>query len=439
MIRQPAKGNRRQAADGRQQARGKTRRVATATLVGALALLTGVSRAEEPPKLAFVVGKVLVMDKADTVINNAVVLVSGGRIEKVGKANEMAIPQGYRRIDLPRHWIVPGFVDCHNHTAGSLSDLNDMVYLTNPGLDTLNTVQPESDDMWMARAGGVTTVLLIPGSGTNISGFGTISKTAGQSVSDVVVRSPGSIKVAQAGNPERYWWGVGRMFMNFNTRQTLEKAQAYHEAWEKFERGETTEKPAFDPIFDGFRGLFRKEFVASVHTQIYQVVMTTVDMLARKMDLRTVLDHSEFDGWKVAPLIREALAAGRSIYTIQGPRAYHLDGTQRKIHGNAARWWQAGNPLLGINTDAPVVAQEQLPFQAAMGCYYGWVPYEGIKGLTRIPAEALLLDDQIGTIEAGKQAEFGVWTGDPLDTRSACEMTVIGGRIVYDANVRRRW
>ncbi len=395
--------------------------------------------AEDAPKLAFVVGKVLVMDKADTVINNAVVLVSGGMIEKVGKQSAVQVPPGYRRIEMPACWIVPGFVDCHDHVVGSLSDLNDMVYLTNPGLNTLDTVEPHNSNINRAVAGGVTTALLIPGSGTNISGFGTVSKTAGDSVADMVVRSPGSIKIAQAGNPERYWWGVGRMFMNFNTRQTLEKAKAYHEAWVKFEKGETKEKPVFDPIFDGFRGLFARTFPASVHTQIYQVVLTTVDMLARKLDIRTVLDHSEFDGWKVAPLIIEALAQGHSIYTIQGPRAYHLDRTQRKIHGNAARWWQAGNPLLGINTDAPVVPQEQLTFQAAMGCYYGWIPYEGIKGLTRIPAEALMVDKEVGTIEVGKQAEFGVWTGDPLDPRSSCEVTVIRGRIVYDAKLNRRF
>ena len=110
-----------------------------------------------------------------------------------------------------------------------------MVYLTNPGLRTLDAVNPESDDVKMARSGGVTTALLIPGSGTNMSGFGTIVKFAGRTVDEMVLKSPGSLKIAQAGNPERYWYGVGRSFMNYNTRQTLQKALAYHRAWEAFE------------------------------------------------------------------------------------------------------------------------------------------------------------------------------------------------------------
>ncbi|MCH7705099.1 MAG: amidohydrolase family protein, partial [Planctomycetes bacterium] len=180
--------------------------------------------------------------------------------------------------------------------------------------------------------------------------------------------------------------------------------------------------------------LIAGEFPVTVHTQIYQVVMTTVDMLARKFRLRTVLDHCTFDGFKVAPLVLEA-----DIYTINGPRQYWFDRSQRKMHGNAARWWQGGVHKLGINTDAPVVPQEELPFQAAMACWYGWKPYPALRGLTRIPAEALMIEDGVGSIEVGKDADFGIWTGDPIDPRSSCELTVINGRVVYDAAVKRRF
>ena len=83
--------------------------------------------------------------------------------------------------------------------------------------------------------------------------------------------------------------------------------------------------------------------------------------------------------------------------------------------------------------------QEELPFQAAMACYYGWKPYEALRGITRIPAETLMLEDRVGSIASGKDADLGLWTGDPIDPRSACELTVINGRIVYDANERREF
>lgn len=386
-------------------------------------------------KFAFLVAKVITMDDEDRVINNATVLVDDGRIIAVGKRKKVSIPAGFRVIDQSKLWLVPGLVDCHNHVAGSLRDLNDMVYLTNPGLRTVDTLVPNNDNIIRARAGGVTTVLLIPGSGTNMSGFGTICRTAGDTVDEMVVKETGSLKIAQAGNPEDYIYRVERSFMNYNTRQTLEKAREYHQAWKDYEAGKTKEEPDFNPLYDGFRGLFERKFVASVHTQAYQVLMMTVLMVAGEFKIRTVLDHCTFDAWKVAPVVKE----DDSIYTINGPRQFQFDRTQRKLFGNAARWWQGGIRKLGINTDAPVIPQEELPFQAAMACYFGWTPYEALKGLTRVPAEALMQDDRVGTIEVGKEAEFGLWTGDPVDPRSSCEMTIIHGKIVYDAEKKREF
>ncbi len=391
--------------------------------------------AADPAGTAYRVGKVVTMDAGNSVINNAIVLERDGKIEKVGRASEVSIPANYRVVDMPDHWLAPGFVDAHNHTAGSLRDLNDMVYLTNPGLRTLETIVPESELVKQGRAGGVTTVLLIPGSGTNMSGFGTLSKMGGETVEEMVIQSPGSLKIAQAGNPERYWFRVGRTFMNYNTRQTLQKARDYHQKWTAYEeQPNRVDKPEYDPIWHEFRGLFRRDFVVSVHTQMYQVMMTTVDMLTRGFGLHTVLDHCTFDGYKIAPLVNETDA-----YTINGPRQYHFDRIERRMNGNAARWWQGGVRTLGINTDAPVVPQEELPYQAAMACWYGWQPYAALRGLTIVPAAALKLDQQVGSIEAGKHADFGLWTGDPIDPRSACELTVIGGKAVYDASTERRW
>ena len=407
-------------------------------LVAAWILIFGASvsaKENDGEVLAFRVGKVVTMDANDTIVNNAIVLVEAGRITTVGKAKEVEIPAGARVIEKPQLWLVPGAVDAHNHTGGSSSDLHDYVFLTNPGYRTLESVVSESDEIVRAQAGGITSVLLIPGSGNNMSGFGTLLRTGGGMVEDAVIKPYGSVKVAQAGNPEGYFFGgrrTGRSFMNYNTRQTLEKAEAYHRAWTAFEAGDSTERPELDPIFEGFRDLFERKFVASVHTQGYQVMMTTVDMLARKLGIRTVLDHCTFDGYKIAPLILE----DESIRVINGPRQLQFDRTQRKIFGNAARWWQGGIRHLGINTDAPVIPQEELPFQATMACHYGWMPYEALKGITKVPAESLMLDE-LGSIEVGKEASFALWTGDPIDPRNHCVITVIEGKVVYDAEVQR--
>lgn len=375
------------------------------------------------------VGKVVTMDDKDTVINNAVVVVRGGKIEQVTKAAGFTTPQGAAVIEMPDCWLVPGLVEGHNHIAADSGDLHDYVYLTNPGLRTLDAVDTENENIKRARAGGVTTALLIPGSGTNMSGFGTLVKFTGGRTDESVLKYPGSIKIAQAGNPERYWWGVGRAMMNYNTRQTLEAAKRYHETWEAFEKGETTVKPAINTAYDDFRGLFRQEFIASVHTQQYQVVLTTIDMLARKLSIKTVLDHSEFDGWKTTPFLLET----DNVETITGPRVYHYDRTQRRLFGLIAQWWKSGVKHVGVNTDSPVIPQEELSYQAAMGCWYGWLPYNALRGVTRTNSIALMVDDRVGSIEPGKDADFGIWSGDPIDPRSTCWITVINGRIVHDS------
>jgi imidazolonepropionase-like amidohydrolase len=386
-------------------------------------------------RYAFRVAKVLTMDEQDRVLNNAIVLVADGKIERLGPAKDVAIPAGYEPIDRPDLWLLPGLIDPHNHSAGSSRDLHDYVYLTNPGLRTVEALVPESEDNKRARAGGVTTVLMLSGSGNNLSGFGTLAKLGGDNVDEMLVRMLGCVKIAQAGNPERYWYGVGRTFMYYNLRQTLEKARDYNARWERFENGETEEPPEFDLFWHDFRDVFQRKMIALVHTQQYQVVMSTLDMLADKLNIRVVLGHSTFDGYKTAPLVVQQ----GDVYTSNGPRQIYFDRQQRKIMGNVARWWQGGVRKIGVNTDAGVLPQEELPYQAAMACYFGWTPYEALRGMTRTAAEMLMIEDRVGSIAPGMDADIGLWTGDPVDPRSSCEMTMIDGQIVYDAREGRRF
>lgn len=389
----------------------------------------------ELPRIAIRCGKIVTVSETNDVVNHGTVLVSEGKIEALGRSSEITIPDGYEVIDAAALWAVPGMVEGHNHTAGSLWDLNDGVYLSNPGLRTLDVVEPDNELNKNALAGGVTSALLIPGSGNNMSGFGTLVKLAGKNLDESLIRYPGSLKIAQAGNPERYWYGVRRSYMNWNTRQTLLRAKQYHEEWEAYEAGKG-KKPRIDPTWEEFRGLFRKDFPNSVHTQIYQVVLKTITMLHDELELWTVLDHSTFDAYELASMTLE-----RNMYVLNGPRQLHFEREDRRINGNASEWWRRGEgrQKLGVNTDSPVIPQEELSYQCAMAVHFGMPKVHGLAAVTRIPAQALGIYERVGSLEVGKDADIALWTGDPIDPSQSCRLVLVDGKIAYDAKQQRRF
>jgi imidazolonepropionase-like amidohydrolase len=325
-------------------------------------------------------------------------------------------------------------VDFHSHVGGSLYDLNDGVYLTNPGLRVDESFKPENPRIKDARAAGVTTMLVIPGSGNNMAGFGIMYKTFGRTLEECQIANPGCIKMAQAGNPEWYWYGVGRTFMNWNLRTTLEALKAYHDEWCAYEEGATEESPCFDPAKEPFRDLFRGRFGTCMHTQAYQVCLETFKMMHDQFGFWTVPTHSTFDAYKLASLARE-----RGIVIIAGPRNIFLDRNDRRINGVCAKWWEGGVIDLGTETDSPVVPIEEHTYQAALASRMGWASYPALKGITRITAKGAMLDDRVGSVEIGKDGDLSIWTGDPLDPRSACCMTLIHGKVVYDWRKGRRF
>jgi imidazolonepropionase-like amidohydrolase len=402
--------------------------IASGSLTLALATLTvGENR------LALVGGKVLPCAEGAGAIDPGVVLVSDGAIEAVGPLGALAVPDAYARIDTTGRWVVPGFVDFHSHIAGG--DLNDMVHPANPELRNLDNVDPDNESLRDARAGGVTTVLFIPGSGTNMSGFGTLLKTAGKSLEEMLVRFPGALKIAQAGNPERRAGdiGAGRMGMNWLIRETLRRGREYAAAWSRYERGESAEPPRLDPALENMRGLFAREFPVAVHTQIFQVVQSTRRIVHDEMGLWTVIDHSTFDGYKNAPDFAE-----RGMAVVCGPRNFWLDRDEGRFVGIAAGWLEGGVREIGINTDAPVVAQEELSTQAAMNARFGFPVEAALRALTIVPARAAGIADRVGSIEPGKDADLVVWTGNPIDPRSWVALTLVEGRVAYDARDGRR-
>lgn len=400
----------------------------------ALGALAAGARAQSPSKVLYLrAGRVVPVSSEP--IADAAVIVRDGRIERVGPAADVPPPEGAEIISLPQAWLVPGFVDLHCHIAGI--DINDMVHPINTDLSVLDQITPGNQELLEAVAGGVTTVLFIPGSGTNIGGFGALLKTYGKTVGEMVVRFPGAMKVAQAGNPERRSGeiGRGRMGMNWNLREALRAGKVYHDAWTAWEQGRSKEKPAIVPRLELMRGLFRHDFPVLVHTQWMPVYQSSVRLLHDEFGLWVVLSHTEFDSFHADPLV-----VARNMPVNVGPRGYHVDYDTGEIVGLMETHREEGVRRLSINTDSPVVPQEELPFQGSVAVRYG-APWDlALRALTLEPAEAIGLGSSAGSIEPGKDADLVFWTGDPLDPREHVLLVVGRGTVVLDQrNGERRW
>lgn len=417
-------------------------------VLGVVALVAGsagfvhAGNAGEPgePGLAIFAAKVITVAEDAPVIDHAVVLVKDGLIEAAGPLDEIEIPEGYEHLDVGDRWVMPGLVDVHSH-EGSAGGYNDSVYQGNGGLSIRATMRPLRRPLRRAVAGGVTTFLTIPGSGTTVGGTGILHKTGLATYEECLIRDPGSYKLAQADNPKAWGWGMGRLSLNWQIRDTLRRGVAYAKRWEAFERGESPE-PERMLHYDAFRELVAGRTQISVHTQVYQVVYQTCRILVGEMGLPTYIDHGTMNGFLASEYANElgvpAILGPRSVSSHNPGRGYTHDG---KILGVAAEYQKRGHDIIGFNTDGPVVAAEQLSLQSAMGVRYGFDDSEmgTVRGLTMNPARTAGIDHLVGSLEPGKDADVIVISGHPSDPRSWVSHVFIEGRKVYDAEEVREF
>jgi imidazolonepropionase-like amidohydrolase len=242
------------------------------------------------------------------------------------------------------------------------------------------------------------------------------------------VRFPGALKIAQAGNPESYMAGVGRALMNWSTRDQMTRARDYATKMKGKTPEERRASPDFNIQLDNLVPLFEHTVPIAVHTQQHQVVASTVRILNKDLKVDAFLDHSEFNGYLNAPEVIKY-----RVPTVVGPRGFYRDPEINRVRGLMAEWSERGVPDIGTNTDAPVVPEQELPYQAAMGVRLGFPNTQlALRGMTILAARIMKVEDRLGSLEPGKDADVVVWTGDPIDPRSRVKRAYVNGKLVYD-------
>jgi len=371
-------------------------------------------------------GKILTVTKGT--INHGIILIDDGQINAVGKSPNVTIPKEYQIIDASDKWVMPGMVEIHSHIAAE-SGLNDMVVPTNPELRAADIIDPERWRVPLAVASGVTTVHTIPGSGTNLAGFGVLYKLHGKTFDEMLIRTLGSMKMSQAYNPERQGGdlGLSRMGMSWIIRDILNKGKAYNKTWQAYDKGELKNKPKEEPEYENMRKAFGGAIPTLVHTASARDVMATARIFHDEYKLKTIVSHATFDGYKVAGEM-----AKRDLHVNVGPRLCDFSFSQdSKFYGLAAEYKAAGVKNLSICTDAPVLPQEELFFQGSMAIRFGLDEKTALESITINSARAIGIDDRVGSIEVGKDADLIVKAGSLFDVTIPVDIVFIDGKIAY--------
>lgn len=374
-------------------------------------------------------------------------LMRNGRIEALGSG--LSVPPDAIVIDATGRFITPGIIDSHSHlgvfAAPGVEGLLEGNEATNPVTAEVwaeHSVWPQDPGFWRALAGGVTTLQVLPGSANLIGGRGiTLKLVPGRSAQDMVFPdAPMGLKMACGENPKRVYEERGpstRMGNVAGYRQAFIRAQRYRRAWDAWlAGGGSTGRggdsiPARDLQLETLAEALRGHILVQNHCYRSDDMLTMLD-LAREFGFTIRSFHHATEAYK----IRDRLAAegvGASVWVDWwGFKMEALDA----IPENLALLSEAGARAV-LHTDSDLEVQI-LNQNAARAMHAGRASgievsrNEALRWITANPAWALGIEDRVGTLEPGKNADVVIWSGDPFSVYTRADQVYIDGALVYD-------
>ena len=398
--------------------------------------------------IAITNGKVLTITHGT--LEPGTVLVEGGRIVAVGQ--EVMIPEDAEVYDASGKVVMPGLIDAHCHVGvfpdgigWEHSDGNEMTDPITPHLRALDALHPGDPAFPELVAAGVTTVLTGPGSGNLIGGQWVCVKTAPRpSVEQMVLLEPAGMKMALGENPKRVYGEQKktpstRMGNAASLRAALVDAQNYLEKWRRYEaalaeheakvkEGENDAEPPARPERDlkleALGKVLRREMKARVHAHRADDMLTAM-RIAEEFDLDLTLEHAT-EGYKIADIL-----AAKNIAVTAGPilfsrSKYELKEMTPKNPGLMSR----AGVKVAIQTDE-MSAVKYLTINAALATREGMDEEEALKAITIHAAEIIGVEDRVGSLEPGKDADIVVFSGHPFDYRTVAELVLVDGQPAY--------
>ena len=357
------------------------------------------------------------------------IFIENGKIAAIGTA--LTVPEDTEVIDASGKEIYPGFVEAHGHIglAGygmgeAAKDYNEKNDIVSPHLRGIDAIRPTLPTFLKAAKAGVTTVCVGPGSANVIGGTFVAIKTVGKRVDDMVVRDGVAMKCAFGENPKKTYGNKrdsSRMTTAAILRETLFKASEYLR--KKEAAGDDVSKyPSFDMKMEAMIPVLKREIPLKAHAHEADDIFTAL-RIAKEFNVRITLEHVT-----EGHLIAEELAK-ENVPLAVGPIMCNASKVELRNMDNCTPGvLAAAGCQVSIITDSQVVRQEYLPLCAGIAVKAGMDSFKALQAITINPAKHIGIEDRVGSIEVGKDADIVITDGDPLESMTTVEMVLIDGK-----------
>lgn len=363
------------------------------------------------------------------IMESATVLVEEGKIKAVGR--NLGLPDSTTVIDATGKFVTPGIIDVHTHLGvheqglgREGADFNETSSPITPQVRALDGINPLEQGFSEAIRSGITTVQVMPGSANVIGGEMVALKTYGTIVDKMVLKSPSAMKSAFGENPKAVFSGkdkiITRMGIAALFRQEFMKAQDYIKAREKGEGKR-------DLGLENLAKVLRREIPLRSHAHRADDIVTVLRM-AEEFDIEVTIEHCT-EGHLIAEYIAE-----KGVRVSVGPTMSSKSKVELANKGwhTLVELSKYGVPV-SITTDHPVVHIQYLMTSVATAVKHGLDERIAWQAVTINAAHHVGVANRVGSLEAGKDADIVIWSGNPLDLRNDVLKTIVDGKVVHEA------
>ncbi|HIU94408.1 MAG TPA: amidohydrolase [Candidatus Aphodomorpha intestinavium] len=373
-------------------------------------------------------GKVLTMTGVNYDAGD--VLVADGKIRAVGAG--LCAPEGAQVIDCTGRTVMPGMIDAHCHIGlsedGTMyegEDSNEAVNPVTPHVRAIDGINPADVAIREARLGGVTTVCVGPGNSNVFGGVMSVFKTRGSRIDDMLMKETFAVKAALGEGPKETYapkkvMPMTRMGIAGLMREHLVRARTY------LDKKASGRLDKIDLRYEALGRVLEREIPLVVHANRMDDIYTAL-RIKREFAIDLVLTQAS-DAYLMADAIREAGVPVVLASVLTGRLSVEM---ARMSHRAPVVLEQAGVTYC-ISTDAPPVPIQFLPTSAASAVREGLDPEAALRAVTITPARVLGIDERVGSLEPGKDADIVVYGGSPFNLMSRIELVMMDGEIVTD-------